>query len=380
MKTLRIENLGQIKEAEVTFGDFTVLVGPQASGKSIFLQMMKLVIDCVDIKETIKKFGFNWNNYKDFLNLYFGEGMEGIIKPDTNIQSDNTKYSIESLLRQKKVSTEKIFLIPAQRVITMQNGWPRNYLNFEMQDPYIVKHFSEDLRLHMESGIGSRNSGSIFPQEGRMKKSFRDKLNESIFFNAKVELDKSIKKRIMLNIEGYNLPYLVWSAGQREFMPLLLGLYSLMPSGRKTKEKDIEWVVIEEPEMGLHPLAIQSLLLTFLELITRKYKVIISTHSPVILELCWAITNIQKNSRGSADILFKLFDINKQPTIRKVFEDVLGKCKFKTFYFDRKDEGVIVKDISSLDPSHPDAAESEWGGLSSFSSRVSDIISKLYSE
>jgi hypothetical protein len=115
-------------------------------------------------------------------------------------------------------------------------------------------------------------------------------------------------------------------------------------------------------------------------LITRKYKVIISTHSPVILELCWAISNIKKNNKGNADILFELFDLEKQPAIRKVFDDVLEKYEFKTYYFDRTDEGVIVKDISSLDPSHPDTAEAEWGGLSSFSSRVSDIISKLYSE
>ena len=42
---LRIENLGPIRQAEVAFGDLTVIVGPQATGKSIFLQTLKLVLD-----------------------------------------------------------------------------------------------------------------------------------------------------------------------------------------------------------------------------------------------------------------------------------------------------------------------------------------------
>ena len=42
---LRIENVGQIKKAEIDFGDLTVFVGPQATGKSIALQLLKLLLD-----------------------------------------------------------------------------------------------------------------------------------------------------------------------------------------------------------------------------------------------------------------------------------------------------------------------------------------------
>ena len=40
-----------------------------------------------------------------------------------------------------------------------------------------------------------------------------------------------------------------------------------MPSGKTQKKDNIDWVVIEEPEMGLHPKAISALLLIFLELL-----------------------------------------------------------------------------------------------------------------
>jgi len=42
---LSLVNVGQMKRANVAFGDLTVLVGPQASGKSILLQFLKLLVD-----------------------------------------------------------------------------------------------------------------------------------------------------------------------------------------------------------------------------------------------------------------------------------------------------------------------------------------------
>jgi ABC-type iron transport system FetAB ATPase subunit len=51
---LQIEHLGPILSADVTFGDLTVIVGPQATGKSIFLQTLKLLIDRDHIHDTFR--------------------------------------------------------------------------------------------------------------------------------------------------------------------------------------------------------------------------------------------------------------------------------------------------------------------------------------
>jgi len=380
MKRLIVENFAQIEKADLTFGDFTVFIGPQASGKSILLQLMKLILDNYRIRKTLKQYGFNWESNENFLRLFFGEGMDKIISKQTKIIEDEKKIIVEDILRQRKNKKEEVFLIPAQRVLTIQSGWPRNFQNYEAADPYVVKHFSESLRILMEAGLGRGTGSSIFPQEGRMKKAFRDKLNESIFFNAQINLDKSSpRKRFLLNIEGHNLPYMVWSAGQREFMPLLLGLYWLMPPKKISKREGINWVIIEEPEMGLHPKAIAALLLTFLELLSRGYKVIISTHSSIILELCWVIVNLKEKKKGP-DLLFDLFDLPKQPTVRKVFENVLKEsATIKSYYFKRENDGVTVKDISLLDPFVEEAELADWGGLTSFSSKASEIISNLHS-
>ena len=52
MRHLKIQSFGTIEKAEVNFGDLTLLVGPQASGKSIFLQLYELF----DLKKSDAKF------------------------------------------------------------------------------------------------------------------------------------------------------------------------------------------------------------------------------------------------------------------------------------------------------------------------------------
>jgi predicted ATPase len=379
MKHIKAQHLGQIAEADISPGDFTVFVGPQASGKSILLQMMKLALDSSAIKDTINKHGFDWNgSTREFLQLYLGEGMAEVITDKTHVSIDDKEFSLKKALKEQKKGTESMFLIPAQRVTSILNGWPKNFTGFEIRDPFVVKQFSENLRLMLETDLGSGDVSNIFPKMGRMKKPFLDKLNESIFFNAKVELDKkTLKRRIMLNVKDNMLPYMAWSAGQREFMPLLLGLYWLMPSQKLQKRENVEYAVIEEPEMGLHPFAIQSLLLNFMELIYRGYKVIVSTHSPVVLELVWAI-QIMQEMKAKEDHLFSLFEIDKKDkAIKDVFSDILKNKSFKTYFFERKEEKVRTRDISSLDPATEDPALSEWGGITSFSSRASEIVSNI---
>ena len=377
MKIL-VKSVAQILDADVNLSDFNILIGPQASGKSIFLQLIKLALDAGPIKAEIKKHGYTWENTAGFIDLVMGEGMQGIIKPDSKIILDRRELSFDDLANKRNRSEEKVFLIPAQRVVTIQDGWPRNFHNYQLLDPFVVKHFSENLRVLMEKGLGSGKESMIFPQAGRMKKAFRDKLNKSIFFNASIKLDKTNpKKRIILDVGKSNLPYMTWSAGQREFMPLLLGFYHLMPSSKISKRDSVEWVIIEEPEMGLHPDAIQGLLLTFLELVHRGYKVIVSTHSPLILEFCWLI-NSMKELKASEDALFDLFQLTKTPTMRELFSQIIEKKNFRTYFFERADSGVVAKDISNLDPASEDPSEYNWGGLTSFSSRASELVSNMF--
>ncbi|MXV75217.1 ATP-binding protein [Candidatus Poribacteria bacterium] len=259
--------------------------------------------------------------------------------------------------------------------MTLKDGWPRAFTDYATSDPYVVKEFSEQLRLLMEAGLGS-GERAIFPQEGRMNKTLRDAIARSIYGDAEIRLDRSgLRKRIVLNVADTQLPFMTWSTGQREFTPLLLGLYWLMPSGKARKKDNINWVIIEEPEMGLHPQAISALLIVFLELMRRGYKVIVSTHSAQILELIWAIRFIAKSNSGPIR-LRQLLNLEAGAYSKDLTETILNKKTFKTYYFSRQDSVVSVKDISTLDAEDPDEAVSDWGGLTLFSTKSADVVTE----
>ena len=378
MEHIKLTSLGQITEADISFGDLTVFVGEQASGKSILLQLVKLILDAGDITQTLKKHGFDWQKKaEDFLFLYFGEGMEKIWDNTlTKITVDNEAFLLDKVLEKKgRKKAKSLCLIPAHRAMTLKDGWPRAFTDYAIGDPYVVKRFSEDLRLLMEAGLGS-GEGAIFPQEGRMNKTLRDLIGKSIFGEAEVKLDRSgLRKRIVLEVEDTQLPFMTWSTGQREFTPLLLGLYWLMPSGKARKKDNINWVVIEEPEMGLHSKAISALLTVFLELMRRGYKVIISTHSAQILELVWAIRLIAQSKNAPAR-LRQLLDLKPNVFSKNLTETVLNGKIFKTYYFSRQDKIVNVKDISTLDAEDPDKSVSDWGGLTLFSTKSADVVTE----
>ena len=76
IERIRAREIGPVKEADIKFGDLTVFVGPQATGKSIILQLLKLLVDKPAIHETMRRFGLAQPGYTEkFLDLYFGEGM-----------------------------------------------------------------------------------------------------------------------------------------------------------------------------------------------------------------------------------------------------------------------------------------------------------------
>ena len=91
---LSVSNLAQIREGSVSFGDFTLIVGAQASGKSLFLQMLKLIVDRHQIYETLELHAYDWGGkFENLLNMYFGESMSGIWKSDTSVTWEGKNYN-----------------------------------------------------------------------------------------------------------------------------------------------------------------------------------------------------------------------------------------------------------------------------------------------
>ena len=227
----------------------------------------------------------------------------------------------------------------------------------------------------MQGGLGESNV--IFPIKTRLKGAMKQQFNKTVFHGGKVVMDEYLgQKKMKMQIDGMEIPFMTWSAGQKEFMPLLLGIYCLSgPPTSIVKKENYRYVVIEEPEMGLHPQAIKSVLLQIIELIHSGYRVIISTHSSLPIEFTWAFNCLKESEKEKREeALCSLFDIDKTSNVRNIFNQIFNK-NIHTYYFNSANHEVT--DITSLDVFSTNDIISEWGGLSEFASRVSDVVSRF---
>jgi hypothetical protein len=376
MTKLLIRNVGQIKRADLSFEDLTVLVGSQATGKSIALQFLKLMVDAGYVQDELGRHGLDWSGrLPDFFDVYFGEGMRSIWRDkESMVEWEGKEVDIGQLIgRRRRNKTESLFYIPAQRVLALRDGWPRPFTDYSPGDPFAVREFSEKLRILVEQEF--TGSERLFPQERRLKAIFRDLLQRNFFADFQLKVDKfRSQKRLVLGGEsiGESLPYMVWSAGQREFVPLLLGFYWLIPPTKVSRRGTIEWVVIEELEMGLHPRAISVALLLVLELIGRGYRVCLSTHSPQVLDAIWALRHLKEHG-AEPEALLEVFNVPHSNSMLELAQNVMSKTA-RVYYFDRARQET--RDISDLDPSAEDSGKSGWGGLSEFSGRANEAVAR----
>lgn len=81
MTKLKVENFGPIKSVDVSLGDLNILIGPQASGKSLFLELFKLVMDKNSIIETLRKYNYICQNRcGTSLGLLFWRGIAYVVQ------------------------------------------------------------------------------------------------------------------------------------------------------------------------------------------------------------------------------------------------------------------------------------------------------------
>ncbi|MCA3237443.1 MAG: AAA family ATPase [Curvibacter sp.] len=400
---LSIRNFAQIESADIDFGnagDLTLLVGQQATGKSLILQWLKLVSDPLTIRTDWERFGSNWRTDQlRPLDLFFGEGLGiGYRAGLTSIKLDGQEIRLKTLFNRpsgRKITqdtgpVETAYFIPAHRALLLTDGWPRNFQQHVPGTPYVARAQSERLARWL-SDAGT----SIFPIANKLPKELRDLFDQAIFHSATLNVDRSSpQSRLILkaNQNGAPIPYMAWTAGQREFVPLLIALYELMPSGgnarlQKQGEASIQTVVLEEPELGLHPKALFAVGVGILHLLARGYRVVVSSHSPLMVDFAWALNRLRiAKSHGKASIsdFLRAFDL-KSTRSNKDLAGTLGSTHARTYYLSysqvKRIEGMAPlvhgKDISSLQTYSSDPDKSSWGELLKYSSSLAEVIGQL---
>ena len=214
----------------------------------------------------------------------------------------------------------------------------------------------------------------LFPKPNRLKREYRELLSEHVFGGFRLQVDRhGAQKRLVLQQDtaGKKIPFLAWSAGQREFVPLLMGLYWLMPAAKMKQRGELEWVVIEELEMGLHPRDLRGAAAHLGIALARLSRLPIVSFPPRLGP--GVGVRVIKDHGADPSSLLDVFDVRKSHAMKTVAAEALQK-EARVYYFDR-DGGV--RDISNLDPGSEDAREADWGGLSEFSGRVAEVVASV---
>lgn len=374
---LTIERCGPVDSARLDLGDLTVLVGPQATGKSVALQHLKLALEYPAIKRTLIDHGWDpTRTQESFLADYLGEGMGTLWNESTVVRlgGKTLRYDLIKSSNYKKAE-HSVYYIPAQRVMTFENGWPRRFSTYDSSVPYVMREFSESLFLYLDRTYSSNSSGTLFPHPKSLKAVLKKSLADTVYHGATLGLDKSgTRKRLLLSpTADVHLPMAAWSAGQREFTPLVLSLNMLLPAAARGKHETIDTVIIEEPEMGLHPRAVVSFMLLVMELLARQYKVVLSTHSVTILETIWAL-GLMKGNPDGASRFCALFNQGQPKNLKEMAESVLG-MSYKVYFFKPGPNGSVSVDISGMDPSAV-RDEADWGGLTEHSTLIAELVAE----
>jgi hypothetical protein len=372
--TLQVRDFAQLREVAVAFGDLTVLVGPQATGKSLVLQLLKLAVDASRIAGTLRQRGFGWSDRAQFCGVYFGEGMEGAWTDATSVQFSGRM--IYAPPRKTTYDPARLFYIPAHRTLSVAEGWPAGFRSYKPDTPFVVRDFSEKLLELLTTKRGTEGD-VVFPQRRRLKQQFRDLVDDAVFHGGRLKLlSDGPRRQFKLVYPDAEIAYMAWTAGQREFIPLLLGIYHLVPLGAHRRVDPIEWIIIEEPEMGLHTKGVQVVMLLILELMDRGYRVALSTHSLSVVELVWALRHLQAGETG-ARRLKDIFGLEQARwDIDQLARRTLEK-EYRVFYFDYVGDRVVSRDISTLDPGAAELAESSWGELLRQSARANAVVADI---
>jgi hypothetical protein len=376
-EVLRIQNFAHLANVELTLGDLTVVVGPQGAGKSLALQWLKVAMDGKQLVDALKAAGHPTHRPEVLIDLIFGSGMASSWRDgETSVRLGDAEVELGSIAKIG-TRTEKLFFVPAHRSMLISDGWAAPFRKLNAETPAVARLFSQNLF----DRFSGKDAGTLFPVKNRLKKEIRDQIDAAVFHGGRVGIEEDTQHAMRLRLVhgDTHLPFMTWTAGQREFTPLLLGLYHLLPGTSTRKKAGTDWVVIEEPEMGLHPQAVTAVMLLVLDLLWRGYRVVLSTHSPHVLTLLWMMKRLQEH-KARWQLVCEAFNVKASQNMQLVAKESLQK-DYRAYLLDFGPDGKVKSvDISSLDPEAPDDRVAGWGGLTEYSSRFGDAVRTAVNE
>jgi hypothetical protein len=315
---LVIRNFGSIREAEIDIQDLTVLVGPQATGKSLAAQALYFLRGLEELLfpddnaspgelETVMSTLGWWLGNKS--SVYAGPGTLlswHPAKPSAEtaheIRWEQDKIHLSEMLESRVRGWLELYVraehppkalgqvyIPAGR--TLYSFLPhtilrsRHFLPISKQWPGYVLTFYGTLETAIEQLWHDQEQGHLTPFDGTP---------EAIFLRQKV--DSILKGQIQ-----YGPETILLETGEKQLRPATIAaeqmeiwpFWALVESGHVLEEPHTQ-VYFEEPEAHLHPGAQRSVMEIIANLVRQGVRFLLTTHSPYILHAVNSFLMAQK--------------------------------------------------------------------------------------
>lgn len=337
MRTLTIKNFSCIKSASITVGPLTLIIGPQASGKSI---ISKLIYFCTNVmRDTPNKIAYDLLPLADFkkelansFSEFFPPTAWGDERFEVSFNTPSFIINVSRIAKNPKVRVSFNEEYEALYTTTLEK-----HLSTDKIDPQldvfdlapqmdaanaiysqINKHLSlrdRIVQIFIPAGrsfftsidkalVAFESSGILDPVTkdfGRRYTNLRERL-----FSRSNENPHTLVKRLYSEImggtvknnngtffvesnDGRIVPFFALSSGQQELLPLAAFLSTLLPnetSRLNTTPFALERsIYIEEPEAHLFPKAQNGIVELLASLVNRKRaaRLLITTHSPYVL-------------------------------------------------------------------------------------------------
>lgn len=334
---ISVKNLAQIKNVDkIKINNLNIFIGKNGTGKTYFAKLIyflnaskykvklfeniykKKLRDCFDTKSEIyfsideqEKFLAEFQNeIKNKFPEYIGSTKEIFKRFSFDINIELKEFSI-SFNEDIKTFGDYIFYIGFKYIEQSFNIFQAHYLPAARANYMITyKYLFESQWSNLKDILLNKNKQKRFSILPEVENNFLEdiynvdtKLHGTLFYLGS-KIEKNIFKNGKLSIKNpkhqdlptyeyklndikANIELVSASSAVTELSPLI------MYFRHKILKLDVELLIIDEPELSLHPEAQSKLVEIIVEAINNGLKIILVTHSPFILE---AINNhLQKN-------------------------------------------------------------------------------------
>lgn len=311
---LIVKNFGPIKDAELESKQFTILIGPQASGKSVLAKLLSIFRDpefLMDRNMTkyLAEYNIEFlsaNTYIEFQDeehyiRYSNSKIESNLSLKPSLKSSRTSLDQSIEKKAKEIASESI-------IDTINNS--TDFKNFtKEQKEIMIAHFAEEEKKRMvkELKLKSNDHSKLYiPTERIFVASISDFLYN--FIKSDINLPEfvvnfgAVFENTRKHLSNFKIPFLTdieysFENGMNKlklkdkqtinFTQSSSGLQAVVPMAILieyfSKNKNTNFV-IEEPELNLYPIS-QKKLAEYISIkcLGNGNHLIITTHSPYIL-------------------------------------------------------------------------------------------------